>query len=261
MTLSALIFDVDGTLAETERQGHRMAFNRAFQELGYDWYWDERFYAELLAIGGGRERLAAFLKHYQKDVSLRNTAKAEALLNDLHQVKTKHFKDIVAEGSIVLRPGVKRLLTEAKEQGIRLAVATNCSPTTLDSICRQQLGVSAVECFEVRVTGDRVTHKKPDPASYQTALAELNLPASACMAFEDSNIGLTSAWRNQIPTVVTVADYTEGEDFTNACVVLSSLGEPDLPCHVLSGSLYGHSFVDVAALQDLHRHCALPIQA
>lgn len=251
MSLKALIFDVDGTLAETERHGHRMAFNRAFAEAGFSWYWDESIYADLLAIGGGRERIVAFLKHYQKDVSLRNATQTRQLINQLHAAKGQHFADLVAEGAVVLRPGVKRLLIEAKQAGLQLAVATNCSPISLNAICMNQLGSGADDWFDVQVTGDRLQAKKPNAEAYALALQELQLPASDCVAFEDSYIGLSSAAANRIATVVTVADYTEKEDFRKAQLVLSSLGEPDAPCEVLRGDLAGQPYVNIHVLHQL----------
>lgn len=254
MSLQALIFDVDGTLAETERAGHRMAFNRAFSEAGFDWYWDKHLYADLLAIGGGRERIVAFLKHYQKDISLRDAAKTRALIDQLHARKGQHFKDLVAEGAVQLRPGIKRLLLEAKGIGVRLAVATNCSSISLEAICQNQLGGAANEWFDVLVTGDQLQHKKPHPDAYRLALQALELAAEKCIAFEDSYIGLTSASANQITTVVTAAEYTLREDFSQAALVVSDLGEPQAPMQVLTdmaGSFSNQDCINIDMLKTL----------
>lgn len=251
MSLKALIFDVDGTLAETERYGHRVAFNRAFAEAGFAWHWDENIYIDLLAIGGGRERIVAFLKHYQKDIDLNDTAKVSALINRLHERKGEHFKALVEEGAIALRPGIKRLLLEAKVAGVQTAVATNCSPISLESICQNLLGASAEHWFDVRVTGNRVKQKKPDPECYRIALQELQLAPQQCVAFEDSFIGLSSAVSNHIPTVVTVAEFTQQEDFSAASLVVSDLGEPEQPANVINGSLGEHAHVNLAMLNAL----------
>lgn len=263
MTLRALIFDVDGTLAETERDGHRVAFNHAFSDAGFDWYWSETFYSDLLGIGGGRERIVSFLKHYQTDISLHDAEETSKLIDELHQAKAKNFRNIVKAGKVKLRPGIKRIMHEARQQGLQLAVATNCSPVSLNAICESQFGTTAENCFDVIVTGDLLEHKKPDPQAYALALEKLDMKANECVAFEDSNIGLRSALSNGIATVVTVASYTEKEDFSGANLILSSLGEPleindhadARDCSVLGGTestlMQGHDHLSIDVLEKM----------
>lgn len=220
MKLQALIFDVDGTLAETERDGHRPAFNRAFADHGLPWYWDQSHYGRLLAITGGKERM----RHHaeQHDPARLGDPGFDALIPQLHAAKTAHYVAAVERGEVVLRPGIAALISQARGAGLRLAIATTTSPQNVHALLTATLGPDAPGWFEVIGAGDVVPCKKPAPDIYQWVLARLNLPAAACLALEDSANGLRSALAAGLGCVVFPGEYTVGEDFTGALGVHDS---------------------------------------
>jgi HAD superfamily hydrolase (TIGR01509 family) len=248
--LKALIFDVDGTLAETERDGHRVAFNAAFRELGLDWVWDVDLYGKLLAVTGGKERIRYFVENFHKDYA--KPADFDELVLKLHKTKTRHYVDMLERGEIPLRPGVARLLREAREAGLRLAVATTTSPDNVSTLLRHSLAPDAESWFEVIAAGDIVPAKKPAPDIFQWALDKLDLPAEDCLAFEDSENGLKSSIGAGVKTVVTVSDYTLDQDFSGAVAVLSDLGEPQQPFRLLAGDAQGKGCATVELLRYWH---------
>ncbi len=250
MTLHALIFDVDGTLADTEKDGHRVAFNAAFQELGLDWHWDAPLYGQLLAVTGGKERIRYFVERFLPGD--RTPADLETLVPALHQAKTRHYVALLEEGRIPLRPGVARLLREARAAGVRLAVATTTTPENVTALLRNSLAPDAVEWFDLIAAGDIVPAKKPAPDIYLWALEKAGWRAEDCLAVEDSRNGLLSSLGAGLKTVVTVSGYTEGEDFAGATAVLSDLGEPDRPCRALAGETHGKPCVDLELLRRWH---------
>jgi len=247
--LKALIFDVDGTLAETERDGHRIAFNETFKNHQLDWFWSDELYGELLTVTGGKERMKFYLQRYQP--KLPQLDDLDAFIAMLHQEKTARYNQIVATGQLPLRLGIKRLLQEAREAGLTLAIATTTSPENVTTLLQHNLAPDAVSWFRVIAAGDVVPAKKPAPDIYNYALQQLNLPPENCIAFEDTVNGLKSAWGAKIHSVITVSYYSQNEQFTDASLVVDHLGEPDFPCHPLSGQLNPHSYVDVAALRQL----------
>jgi HAD superfamily hydrolase (TIGR01509 family) len=234
MKLSALIFDVDGTLADTERDGHRVAFNQAFSEAGLDWHWDVALYGELLAITGGKERMRYYLDRYRSDWP--RPANLDELIAGLHAAKTRHYTALLAGGGIPLRPGIARLLDEARAAGLRLAIATTTTPENVTALLEHSLGRESVDWFEVIAAGDVVPAKKPAPDIYHYALDKLGLAPGDCLAFEDSENGLRASRGAGLTTVITVNDYTRDQDFAGAALVLDQLGEPDQPFAVLAST-------------------------
>ena len=224
--IQALVFDVDGTLAETERDGHRPAFNAAFAEHGLDWHWNEALYGQLLAVTGGKERI----RHYAEQGAPEMAGRPEfdSLVKQLHAAKTAHYVRLVETGRIPLRPGVAGLISEARARGIRLAIATTTSPENVTALLTATLGEDAPGWFEVIGAGDVVPAKKPAPDIYTWVLARLGLPASACLAIEDSENGLKSALAAGLRCLITTNAYTVDQDFSGAQCVLDDLGATQL---------------------------------
>lgn len=249
MPLQALIFDVDGTLADTERDGHRVAFNQAFAEAGLNWHWDESLYGDLLSVAGGKERIQHYLRRYHPQVEQPGGAAIAAL----HRAKTRHYQQLMATGQIPARPGVKRLLQEARDRGLRLAIATTSAPENAIALLETALAPDAPTWFEVIAAGDIVPAKKPAPDIYQYVLEKMGLAAANCVAIEDSHHGLQAALATGLTTIVTVNDYTQGQDFSGAALVLSHLGEPEQPYTVLSGEAGTSQWVTLELLAGLLR--------
>jgi len=220
--LEALIFDVDGTLADTERDGHRPAFNAAFAECGLAWQWDAALYGELLAVTGGKERVRFFCERH--DPRFLRRPDAETRIRELHAAKTRHYVKLCAQG-IPLRPGVAELLREASAAGLRLAIATTTTPENVSALLPPDL----MALFETVGAGDSVPNKKPAPDIYHKVLADLRLAPAACLAFEDSANGLKASRAAGIATVVTRTAYTDDHDFTGALAQLPDLGGVTVP--------------------------------
>ena len=215
----ALIFDVDGTLAETEAV-HRQAFNTAFFRANLDWCWEAAVYKELLRVAGGKERIRAFDR-------LRggSSVLSEAEIVELHRIKTTIYAELIASGGCPLRPGVKALLNAALARGQRLAIATTTSRGNIDALLAAALGDDWANSFAAIVAGDEVPNKKPAPEVYLEVLSRLNLSASECLAFEDSGIGLVAASRAGIPVLITRSAYFRDDDFSGALLAIDDLTE------------------------------------
>ncbi len=199
LPLQALIWDVDGTLAETEDEGHRVAFNRAFEEAGLPWYWDRALYEQLLAVTGGKERMRAWWRCF--DPQAAEGPEADATIRRLHELKTENYLTLLDRGAVALRPGVQALLMQARARGLRQAIATT---TTADNVWRLldvTLGPAARTLFEVVGAGDVVPAKKPAPDIYHWVLERLGLPAAACLAIEDSAPGVAAAVAAGVPVL------------------------------------------------------------
>jgi beta-phosphoglucomutase-like phosphatase (HAD superfamily) len=249
--LEALLFDVDGTLADTEEM-HRLAFNAAFTGAGLDWYWDEALYKDLLRITGGRERLRYFLERHAP--RFRPAGDLDAFIAGLHRDKTRRYVQMLASGAITLRPGIERLMREAHSQGLRLAIVTTTSPENVDSLLEHSFSGDVAGWLAIIAAGDAVPAKKPAPDIYHYALERLGLPAERCLAIEDSANGLHSARGAGVNVLITVNGYTRDQDYAGAAVVLDGLGEPGNPCHRLAGDLDPGGMVDIAFLRRAHAH-------
>ncbi len=247
--LEALLFDVDGTLADTERDGHRVAFNQAFAEAGLDWDWSVELYEKLLAVTGGKERIRFYLDEF--NTGFTRPAELEEFIAGLHQSKTRHYTELLGQGAIPLRPGVARLLNEARENGLRLAVATTTTPANVEALLTHTLGPDSMGWFEVIAAGDIVPAKKPAPDIYLYAMQEMGLQPGQCLAFEDSENGIKASMGAGLITIITVNDYTHDHDFNDAALVLDTFGEPDQPFTVLKGEAEG-DYVNIDLLQKLH---------
>ncbi|EHR69071.1 haloacid dehalogenase superfamily protein, subfamily IA, variant 3 with third motif having DD or ED [Burkholderiales bacterium JOSHI_001] len=206
MTLKAIIFDVDGTLAETEEQGHRPAFNHAFEEAGLRWFWDEATYARLLAVTGGKERIAAWCREADPKVLARPDFAAWAA--QLHAVKNQHYATIVQTGGVNLRPGIDRLVRDARAAGLPLAIATTTSERNVHELLNATWGPGSAAWFAVIGAGDVVPNKKPAPDIYLHVLRHLGLAPQQALALEDSAVGAHSALAAGLPVVVTRSRYT-----------------------------------------------------
>ena len=247
--LTTLLFDVDGTLAETE-EIHRQSFNRSFKQAGLDWHWSQDLYAELLAVTGGKERIRRYLASYQPDFEA--PIKLDEYIAGLHAAKTDIYTGTVASGDIPLRSGVRRLIDEARKAGLRLAIATTTTPVNVTALLHYNLAPDSEDWFELIAAGGVVAAKKPAPDIYYYAMEKLAVRAGECLAIEDSANGLRSAQDAGLETLVTVSQYTRDHDFEGAALVLDQLGEPDSPFTVISGDAGSHTYVNVDLLQDLH---------
>ncbi len=221
MTPKALIFDVDGTLAETE-EAHRRAFNETFAAAGLDWHWSMADYAELLRTTGGKERMRA-----HREATGHGPSDAE--IARLHGEKTERYGRIVAGGELALRPGVAALIAAARAHGLRIAVATTTNRPNVEALCSACWGKPADEIFDVIAAGDEVTAKKPAPDVFELALSRLGISPTEAIAFEDSRNGVLSAKAAGLPVVVTPSAYTAGDDFADADWIIPSLEPPHLP--------------------------------
>ena len=224
--LQALIFDVDGTLADTEG-AHLAAFNQAFASAGLPWRWDESLYVSLLDVSGGKERMAHYLAHYvNRNGALASGDSTTAIapdFNALHAVKTTVYTDQMRAGGLALRPGIEAILAAANQAGLRLAIATTTTESNIDALLRPRLGPDWSQRFEVIEHAGTAPRKKPDPQVYRQTLQPLGLTATECLAFEDSANGLQAALGASIATIITPNPFTAHHNFKGALRILPSL--------------------------------------
>lgn len=227
--MPALVFDCDGVLADTERYGHLPSFNQTFEEFGLPWRWSEEEYGRKLAIGGGKERMASMLTP--------ETIRAAGLPDDpdalaaevakWHKRKTALYTELVAEGRLPPRPGIRRIISDAQDAGWKLGVASTSAEAAVRAILEFAVGNERADRFDVFLAGDVVPRKKPDPAIYLLALEHLGVSPAEVLVVEDSRNGLLAATGAGLRCLMTVNGYTEEEDNTEATLVVTSLGDPD----------------------------------
>ncbi len=235
MTIKAIIFDVDGTLADTE-DAHRIAFNKAFSENNLDWNWDIALYDKLLKVTGGKERIKYFVEGFLPDFE--KPANYDGFVKHLHIVKTGHYTAMLGDGHIPLRPGIKQLINEAHASGIRLAIATTTSPENVAALLEVGLGKNWQNYFASIGCGDIVPHKKPAPDIYHWVLNDFILAPGDCIALEDSNNGLRSSLAAGIKIYITINHYTRNQDFAGAAAVFDDLGDLDAFYHATGLPLF-----------------------
>ena len=230
--MKALIFDCDGVLVDTEKDGHRVAFNTAFKEKGYDFEWDVPLYGELLKIAGGKERMRHYFDNYGWPDG---TTDKDEYIKEMHKLKTDIFMNIIESGQLPLRPGIKRLIDEAIANDIILAVCSTSNERAVNLVVEKLLGDERKVKFQEILAGDVVSKKKPDPEIYNLAKERLGLNGNECIVIEDSRIGLLAAKAAGMHCVITTNCYTENEDFSEADVICSELGDPPNISVTLSG--------------------------
>lgn len=252
--IEALIFDVDGTLADTE-EAHRQAFNDAFRAHGLEFCWSRELYGELLQVTGGKERLAAFFDRVRPPPSERG--RLSGLIPRLHATKTAFYLESIKAGKVPLRPGVRRLMDEARAAGVRLAIASTTSPDNVSALLEGALGDDALAEFSVVATGDAVPRKKPAPDVYLLALGRLGIAPHRAIAFEDSAIGVAAAKAAGVFTVAAPTDWTRGQDLAAADLVLPSLADPGSPLEAADAWRIGAPYLGLEQLAIFHA-AALP---
>lgn len=219
---AAVLWDVDGTLAETERDGHRIAFNQAFEAAGVPWRWDEPHYGGLLEVTGGRERLLHDMRH--RPEAPRETTGREALAARLHGLKNECYARIVSSGRLPLRPGVAELMGDCARAGLRMGIVTTTSRINVGALLAPHLGKDWESAFAAIVTAQEAPRKKPDPQAYERALERLELPPASVLAIEDSPAGVAAARAAGVPVLVTRSVYFASRPVPGAMAVGDSLG-------------------------------------
>ncbi|KLU62272.1 fructose-1-phosphate phosphatase YqaB [Peptococcaceae bacterium CEB3] len=249
--LKALILDCDGVIAETERDGHRVSFNRVFEEEGINAYWSVEEYEKLLRVGGGKERMKAYFEE-------RNELFPRYRFNDedikrLHRRKTEIFMDMSAKGELPIRPGIKRLVLEAYDKGILLVVCSTSNEKSVRALIKSVMGEQAVDYFDGIFAGDIVKAKKPAPDIYNLAKERFNLKGDECIVIEDNRNGLLAAKGAGMYCVVTVSFYSQKEELKEADLVVESLGDPGKPANVMKSNPRVHGNIEYITIDILER--------
>jgi beta-phosphoglucomutase-like phosphatase (HAD superfamily) len=243
--LRAILLDFEGTIAQTERCGQRLAYNQAFSEMGLDWVWTEELYAELLRVAGGKQRLRHYFARYRPE--LLDRAVSTGLIDALHQLKARNFAAIAP--ALPFRPGIQRLVYEAHFACLRVAIVTSAPKRAVEALISQDSAFA--QMIDVIAASEAVERKKPAPDVYEWALKRLALVPDECVAIEDSKVGLRAALGAGLATIVTVSEYTADEDFSGAAAVLSELGDADRPARSLSGPSPTRGIVDLDFLEKI----------
>ncbi|MEE2694803.1 MAG: HAD-IA family hydrolase [Pseudomonadota bacterium] len=248
MLLSAVLFDVDGTIAETE-DFHRKSFNESFREFNLDWFWDEAIYKELINIGGGKERIEHYIKRaWPEMLDYKNLTK---YINSIHKVKNEVFEDYILESEIKPRPGVIRLIKELKENNIRIAIVSSNSEKSLHTLFKKGLNINPKKTFDLIAHGECTKNKRPSPEIYEWVLEKLRLPPQSCVAIEDSPRGVESAKNANLNILATPSIFTKDEDFSDAKLIVSDLGEIDRPFNKIKGETFGNKIVNLDLLKKM----------
>ena len=250
MDLSAVLFDVDGTIAETE-EFHRKAFNESFKEFNLDWFWDEAIYKELINVGGGKERIEYHINRaWPEMLDIKNLNK---YIKSIHDTKNEIYGDIMKENKVYFRPGILRLIRDLKKNEIKVALVSSASEKNLISLFKDGLKTDHKKLFDFIAHGDITKNKKPSPEIYEWTLEKLKLPSSGCVAIEDSPRGLDSALKANLKVVVTPSKLSSCESFSGANLVVSDLGDENKPFKVISGNTYGFKVVNYKLLSKLNK--------
>jgi HAD superfamily hydrolase (TIGR01509 family) len=249
MSCEALIFDVDGTIADTE-EVHRQAFNRAFDACRLRWNWDAPLYCELLRVTGGKERIASYIQRLRLPATEERCL--EGLIPQIHQAKTRLYRELLEVGQVKARSGVRRLVMEARNNGLRVAIASTTSPENIEPLIAAGLGREALNWFDTIATGDVVANKKPAPDIYNVALKSLGVDPECAIAVEDSAIGVAAAKSAGLFTVATPNIWTRTQDFTAADLLLGSLGDPEEPLAPADEDRLGAPYLSLERLAALH---------
>jgi len=245
--IKALFFDMDGVIIDTERDGHRVAFNEAFKQFGYDFNWDEQRYHQLLQVAGGKERM----RHYFREENFLTDLSDEEMtqhLIELHRCKTTIFLDMIAAGSLPLRPGVKRFMSEAMKRGLDICLCTTSAEKSARTVVETML--PEIEFTHI-LAGDIVTKKKPDPAIYNLALQKTGRSPEECVVIEDSAIGVQAAAAAGIRVIATTNSYTEGEDLSAAAIIVTTLGDEGVEHGILKSPVDNLDFDGVLSLDQV----------
>jgi HAD superfamily hydrolase (TIGR01509 family) len=246
--LEALIFDVDGTLVDTEEL-HRQAYNQAFLDFGMGWDWNANRYAELLTVSGGQARIARYIDLI--DLPLAEKTRLRRIIPAIHKEKTRLYALLIASNTVRLRPGVGRLIGEAQRTDVRVGLVASSASANVDTLVSSALGPELRQAVRVIACGDAVTRKKPAPDIYELLLTQLRVPASAAIAFEDSTNGLIAAKAVGLYTIITPSRWTLAQNFKGADLVLSSLGDPDKPLDSTNTAKIGAPYLEFARLVKL----------
>ena len=246
--LRGIIFDVDGTLADTE-EIHRIAFNRTFQEFDLDWHWSEEKYVELLSISGGKERMANFGSAFQQE--FRTEKEFLTLISDMHKRKSTIYRQVLSEKKINFRPGVLRLIEELINANISLNIATSSSLENVDTLLKYNLGSEWIKLFDVVESSDTTKEKKPAPAVYKNVLRRSSLNVEQVIAIEDTQNGLMAAVLASLKTIITTHPMTSNNAFLESCLVIDCMGEPNRPFEVVSGENFGHNYLNLPLIEKL----------